>query len=126
MTHKLLQNYKRSQSLSQSPTELAATLFYKCSSYVTLIEQNIKNKEYYERFVNSEKVSLLLTQLMASLNEESPETRTFSLEMKRFCYLILSYITEINQKERIDLCQKTAKLLSDMGEVWQNIKKGNA
>ena len=122
----MLQHYKRSQSLSQSPTEIVATLFSKCAHCVDLMGKNIKDKDYYERFVNSEKITLMLTQLMASLNEESVETKNFSLEMKRFCYLILSYITEINQKERIDLCQKTSKLLLDMGEVWQNIKKGKA
>jgi|GEM_PF-5488077 len=119
--NKMLQNYGKARAISQSPTQLVGTLFHKCAHYLNLMENNIQEKSYYERFLNSEKASAILTNLMASLDETSPETRDFSEEVKQFCYLMLSYITEINQKERVDLCQKTSYLLREMGNVWEGV-----
>ena len=107
-------------------TELVAILFQKCAHYVDLMGKNIQQKEYYERYLNGEKVTLMLTQLMASLDEENPQTKNFSEELRRFCYLMMSYITEINQKERFDLCLKTSNLLREMGDIWHNVKKSTS
>ena len=120
--NKTILRYNQMQRRSFSPGRMVAMLFFKCSKIMDTIALNIEKKDYYAQCQNSEKIVMTLTNLTTVFDEKNPETRDFVQEMKNFCILLLSFVTEINQKEDLNLCAHTSKLLHDMGDIWQNVE----
>lgn len=118
--NKIMQKYHASQNLAMTPTKMVSVMFLRCSQWMNNVEEHIQKKEHYQRFENSEKVILTLTNLLTVFDEESVETKSFVQGIKEFCMMILSFITEVNQQENLVLCRHTSTLLKEMGEVWQN------
>lgn len=120
--NKAVSRYNQTQHRTLSPTKMVAALFFKCSKILDTVAENIKNKDYYARYENSEKVIMALTNLATAFDEKNPEVQGFVKEIKEFCMLVLNYVTEINHKENLQLCNNTSKLLHEMGEVWQKVE----
>jgi hypothetical protein len=64
---------------------------------------------------------MALTHLIPLFDESTDDKKAFSKEMKEFCVLILSNLTDINHKEKYTLCVQTQKILKDMASIWQNV-----
>lgn len=125
-----ISHYTKNNKRTMHPTHMVALVFTRCSQWMESIEMHLREKNHYERFEMSEKVITTLTHLMAVFEkEERPEingvsplqTKSFSQEIQAFSMLILSFVTEINQKEDQELCKKTATLLREMAYIWGDV-----
>ncbi len=119
--NQVLRNYNRSKTLTKTPQQMVATVFERCAFWMEGMAKCLEEKKYFERYQYSEKVVMALTYLMPLFADASSEQKQFAQEMKEFCFLILAFVTEINQKENLSLCSETRSLLQDMASIWQKV-----
>ncbi len=119
--NKALRSYGRAKALTQTPMQMVETVFDRCAFWMDKVGICLMENNHFERYVYSEKIIMALTNLIPLFDESSPDQKKFAKEMKEFCVLILSNLTDINHKQKHALCVQTQKVLKDMASIWQNV-----
>ncbi len=74
------------------------------------------------RFNATEKCALIVSGLRGCLNRESPEAAQMTEVLDTYYSRTLAFLTQINVKNDLPLCEKVAESLRTMSSTWREVQ----
>lgn len=99
-----------------------AMLLALASRHMEAARDAMKTSEVETRFLATEKCAVILSGLRGCLNRDTPEAAQMSNTLDAYYGRMLSYLTQINVKNDLGLCEAVIDSLRTMSSTWREVQ----
>lgn len=99
-----------------------AMLLALASRHMEAARDCIKAGEIENRFLATEKCAVIIAGLRGCLNRDTPEAAAMATTLDNYYSRILAFLTQINVKNDLPLCEAVIESLRTMSSTWREIQ----
>jgi len=99
-----------------------AMLLALASRHMEAARDAIKAGDIEARFMATEKCAVIISGLRGCLNRETPEAAKMSETLDSYYGRILTFLTQINIKNDLALCEAMVESLRGMSSTWREVQ----
>lgn len=99
-----------------------AMLLAAAARHMEAARDSMKQNDIEGRFNATEKCALIISGLRGCLNRETPEAEQMAKVLDDYYSRILAFLTQINVKNDLPLCENVVESLRTMSTTWREIQ----
>lgn len=99
-----------------------AMLLALASRHMEAAREAIRASEIETRFQATEKCAVIISGLRGCLNRDTPEAAAMSATLDAYYGRILAYLTQINVRNDLPLCESVIDSLRTMSSTWREVQ----
>jgi len=115
-------SYSASSARYASPGMQVAMLLAAAARHMETARECMKAGDIEGRFNATEKCAMIVSGLRGCLNRDNPEAAAMSTVLDDYYTRTLSFLTQINVKNDLPLCEAVTESLRTMSSTWREVQ----